>query len=142
MNSNDNTKSRDVISINGVDFTHEDIFKVVDTFYTRVQEDSLLKVPFQSVHDWPEHIQRLTHFWWIRLGGRSYMNVSYNPVLKHFEAGFNAEFLKRWLELFHQTLKENLREDQANLWILISEKMGQALTMKNEFYKQEYGNKP
>src|SRR5690606_3202739 len=104
------------ITINGVLFTHENIFNVVDDFYTRIQKDELLSVPFQSVHDWPEHIERLTHFWWIRFGGRIYLFSDYNPVLKHFFAGFNEELLARWLMLFHDTFKEHLNEEQQTLW--------------------------
>ncbi len=128
----------DEIIVNGVPFSHEDMFNVVDDFYTRVQSDPLLQIPFQSVHDWPEHIDRITHFWWIRLGGEPYSFAEYNPVQKHFFAGFNSTFLSRWLELFHETLKTHLREDQIQLWTLITQRMGQALSMKNEYFKQHF----
>lgn len=125
------------ISVHGVAFTHNDLFKVVDDFYTRIQQDAVLSVPFQSVHDWPEHIERLTHFWWIRFGGKPYLISDYNPVLKHFFAGFNETLLKRWLNLFHDTLKSHLNEKQVGLWTEMSQRMGQALNMKNEFLKQQ-----
>lgn len=125
------------ITIQGISFSHGDIFRVVDDFYTRVQNDDLLKIPFASVHDWPEHIQRLTHFWWIRFGGRPYMFSMYNPVAKHFHAGFNGEFLTRWLSLFHDTLKTHLNESQAALWATVSERMGESLSVRNEMYREE-----
>lgn len=128
----------ETVNVNGVAFSHGDMFRVVDDFYTRIQQDPLLQVPFRSVHDWPEHIRRLTHFWWIRFGGRPYLFSQYNPVLKHFFAGFNQELLARWLELFHQTLQQHLSQEQCALWTLISERMGQSLTMKNELFRQEY----
>ncbi len=132
-------KESDVITVNGIPFEHGKMFKVVDEFYTLIQSDSLLKVPFASVHDWPDHIERLTHFWWIRFGGKPYLPfVSYNPVEKHFFAGFNQEFLERWLLLFHQTIDKHLNQDQAELWKLISKRMGHALSMKNDFYSQAY----
>ncbi|MBX3041899.1 MAG: group III truncated hemoglobin [Bdellovibrionaceae bacterium] len=124
------------LTLNGLTFTHRDIRMVVDRFYGQVQEDSLLKVPFASVHDWPEHVRRLTHFWWIKFGGKPYMFTHYDPVSKHFHAGFNELFLERWLALFHQTMKEELTEAQSSLWAIISTRMGQALTMKNELYAQ------
>lgn len=142
MNNKNYPQADETLVINGVMFTHGDIFSVVDDFYTRVQKDALLQVPFRSVHDWPEHIARLTHFWWIRFGGRIYMFSDYNPVLKHFFSGFNEEFLKRWLELFHQTLKEQLNEEQYMLWKSISEKMGKALSIRNETLKQQYQDNP
>jgi hemoglobin len=59
-------------------------------------------------------------------------------VEKHFFAGFNETLLSRWLTLFHQTLNEKLNPEQAKLWTMISERMGQALTFKNEAYKKHY----
>lgn len=138
MNASVMPKDTDEILVNNVIFTHKDIFNVVNDFYTRVQTDPLLQVPFSSVHDWPEHIQRITHFWWIRFGGKPYMFAEYNPVLKHFHAGFNAEFLARWLQLFHATLRNHLNQNQIDLWVLISERMGQALSMKNEYFREHY----
>lgn len=126
------------VNVNGVDFAHDDIFRVVDDFYTRIQNDSVLRVPFGSVGDWPEHIQRLTHFWWVRFGGKPYLFNHYNPVAKHFFAGFNREFLTRWLSIFHETLQGHLKPEQAMLWKMISERMGEALSMKNELFRREY----
>lgn len=126
----------EILSVNSVDFSHADIFQVVDTFYSRVPQNPELAVPFQSVHDWPEHIERLTHFWWTRFGGEAYMFAEYNPVGKHYYAGFNQHLLKIWLGLFHEVITEKLKPDQAQLWKVISERMGQGLSAKNEMMKQ------
>lgn len=142
MSDKKHPQPTDSLNVNGVTFAHADIFSVVDDFYTRIQKDPLLKVPFSSVHDWPEHIEKLTHFWWLRFGGRAYLFSEYNPVLKHFFAGFNDELLKRWLELFHETLKEHLNEDQCALWKNISERMGHALSQRNESLKAHYADNP
>lgn len=132
---------RSFIRVSDVVFSHSDIHSVVDTFYRRVATDPILQIPFQSVHDWPEHIERLTHFWWIKFGGEHYMLSNYNPVLKHYYAGFNDQFLKHWLMLFHQVLDEKLDPHQASLWKMISEKMGHGLSLKNEMIKQHLGAK-
>lgn len=128
---------QDKIRVNGVEFTHWDIFIVVEDFYRKVAEDPELSIPFKSVHDWPEHIQRLTHFWWIRFGGTPYMFTHYNPVHKHFNAGFNPPLLERWLNLFKETLTERLTPEQTRLWGVIAEKMGDSLSYRNELLKQE-----
>jgi hemoglobin len=132
------SKAEKTVDVNGVIFKHEDIFRVVDDFYSRIQQDHLLQVPFKSVGDWPEHIERLTHFWWTRFGGDPYLFNQYNPVAKHFFAGFNRELLTRWLFIFHDTLKANLSAEQAALWTAISKRMGEALFMKNESFRREY----
>jgi hemoglobin len=123
---------------NGVSFSHGDFFRVVNDFYTRIQADPILQVPFRSVHDWPEHIQRLTHFWWIRFGGKPYIFNYYNPVAKHFFAGFNRELLARWISIFEDTLKTHLKAEQCELWGGLVHRMGNALAAKNELYAKEY----
>lgn len=131
-------QNEDFVEIRSIRFTFRDLHRVVDTFYRQVARDPLLSVPFSSVTDWPHHIEALTHFWWSRFGGRPYMNISYNPVGKHFEAGFNEEFLKQWLALFKSTLQATLTPAQAELWEAISISMGSALSHNNEMMKQHY----
>ena len=138
MGNDKSAPAHQMVSVNGVDFSHAEILAVIDDFYTKIQHDPILQVPFRSVADWPEHIQRLTHFWWIRFGGDPYLFNQYNPVAKHFFAGFNRELLTRWLSIFHETLQTHLMPDQAELWKLISERMGEALFVKNEFFRREY----
>ncbi len=124
------------IEVQGVPFTFEQVFSVVDTFYQRIQIDEILKVPFQSVHDWPEHIDRITHFWWIRLGGTPYLFTTYNPVQKHFEAGFNKELLERWLSIFKSVQEEKLNQQQVAVWSFIAERIGQGLTIRNDMLRE------
>ncbi len=123
---------KEPLVLRGIPFTWDDIHSVVDAFYHQVQLDHMLRIPFQSVDDWPHHIERLTHFWWIRFGGRPYMDVSYDPVGKHFETGFNEHFLERWLELFRSTLRKELKKEQADLWDEFAQNIGVALTRNNE----------
>lgn len=129
------------IQIEGITFTFENIQSVVEDFYTQIQFDPGLEVPFRSVHDWPEHINRLTHFWWIRFGGRPYLLDRYNPVLKHFLAGFNDELLSRWLSLFRTTLEKILSREQSMLWSEFAESMGASLSARNESYRRVYESK-
>ena len=131
-------QSMESLKVGRVTFTHADIQSVVEDFYTQIQFDPQLEVPFRSVHDWPEHINRLTHFWWIRFGGQPYLFNQYNPVLKHFFAGFNDELLTRWLLLFRKSLQNKLSEEQTSLWGSITEKMGQSLSMRNEEFRKDY----
>lgn len=138
MSSKSIPDSSAVVTLNGVSFSHGEIFRVVDEFYTRIQNDPVLKVPFQSVHDWPEHIERLTHFWWIRLGGKPYLFSHYSPVAKHFFAGFNEEFLARWLDIFRETLRANLDSAQSTLWGEIAGNIGNVLSIKNEMFGRAY----
>jgi hemoglobin len=121
-----------------VTFSFRDIETVVSRFYGRVQLDPMLSVPFQSVRDWPFHLERLTHFWWVRLGGAPYLNERYNPPQKHLEAGFNKPLLEKWLEVFQLTLEETLSREQAAEWSNIAQRMGHALSLKNEALLKEF----
>lgn len=125
------------VTYNGVSFTHGEIHAVVAEFYGRVQDDALLKTPFASVHDWSEHVARLTHFWWLRFGGEPYMWSQYNPVLKHFHAGFNEALLKRWLSLFGEVLAEKLSREQAQAWGGLADVMGRNLHIRNEMLRRQ-----
>lgn len=120
------------VAPSGVKFTHRQIAAVVDDFYFRVQQDPDLSIPFVSVNDWPEHIKRLTHFWWVRFGGTPYMDAQYDPVGKHFSGGFTGELLQVWLRLFDETLKRHLDSTQHALWKSLSERMGGSLSLRNE----------
>lgn len=128
----------DQLELRSVVFTFEDIYSVVDAFYREVANDEILSVPFSSVKDWPHHIENLTHFWWTRFGGRAYLMTSYDPVGKHYEAGFNEEFLRHWLALFKKTLDKKLTPTQALLWESMTIGMGSALSRNNEIMKQRY----
>lgn len=125
----------DTVTLNKMIFTHQDLFKVVDRFYAQLQNDKDLSATFNSVHDGSEHVDRLTHFWWVRFGGRPYLFSEYTPVSENFLAGFNQDVLTKWLQYFHQALKENLTDPQAHVWSNIAIKMGQMLMAKNEFFR-------
>lgn len=126
------------VTLDGIIFTHKNLETVVNDFYTSVSKDPVLQVPFQSVHDWPEHIARMTHFWWIKFGGRPYLFNQYNPIPKHFFAGFNATFLERWLGLFTETLNADLQPAQAKSWLTLASRIGDFLSRQNEIYKQAH----
>ena len=97
-----------------------------------VQRDPMLSVPFSSVQNWSFHIERLTNFWWWRLGGEPYLTEHYNPIMKHFHAGFNADFLKHWLELFDSALGKNLSDEQQATWKELADQMGEMLLKQDK----------
>lgn len=133
MMKNENVPNEnESVCIQAVSFSHKDIYNVVNDFYGRIQADPILQIPFDSVENWPDHVERLTHFWWARFGGKPYLDYQYNPGVKHFRAGFDRDLLTRWLGIFHDTLSVQLKPDQIELWAVITERMGEALSLKNE----------
>lgn len=134
-------KDTDLVVVQGIEFSFKEVNTIVDLFYKKIATDSIMSKPFKSVSDWPEHIDRLTNFWWIRFGGKPFTFSQYNPVAKHYHSGFNKDFLDRWLFLFDETLKENLSKEQHEFWIEVARKTGKFLSKRNEAYAKEFESK-
>ncbi len=86
----------------------DEISKMVNAFYTRVQQDPRLGPLFDDVAkvDWPPHMEKLTNFWSrILLGQAGYAG---NPMRAHVDVHVQSEFdhdhFRRWLTLFHDTI--------------------------------------
>lgn len=107
------------------------IAAVVDAFYDRIQAHRTLAAPFGRVEHWPDHKARLTHFWWVMLGGEPYLSVDFNVPLKHFEAGFTEALLVDWLALFGDVQRDLLPPELAEAWFGLATGMGRNLARMN-----------
>lgn len=119
--------------------THNDIGlarirRVVDDFYDRIQRHPRLSEPFRVVEDWASHKARLTHFWWLSLGGEAYASYEYRVGAKHATVGINDELVDAWLALFRTTLDDHLPEALADAWFQRAARMGDSLRMLGAFY--------
>lgn len=108
------------------------VLTVVDEFYNLIQTHHTLAKPFGSVENWDEHKKRIAEFWWTALGGQPTESYKYNPVAKHFSAGFNHALLKDWQALFKQVLDKHLAEDLAAKWFDRVELIGSNLERIND----------
>ncbi len=92
----------------------EDIVRLVDAFYDKVQRDAVLGPVFNPVvHDWPEHKATLVKFWSsVALGTREYRG---NPMAVHRPLPINDDHFGRWLGLWRGTLQDVLTPEQAEL---------------------------
>ena len=102
----------------------DQIHLVVDRFYSSVQTHPTLATPFARVQDWPKHKERLTYFWWVVLGGARTRQEQYEPIPKHFAAGFSPELLADWLVLFTATVEELVPGELAGEWLALARKIG------------------
>lgn len=110
------------------------IRQVVDHFYDRVREDPLLGPRFSVVSDWPEHKAKLTHFWWVALGGPAYAPYHYRVVAAHQIAGVQSSEIAHWLNLFADTLQTTIPKSQAEAWLLRARAMGKSLSLATAGY--------
>ena len=109
----------------------DNIDKVVDDFYNQIQTHPTLAKPFSIVGHWKEHKERIAEFWWVALGGKPTANFSYDPVGKHYSAGFTADLLTDWKNLFFEVSKSHLSIDLANAWQDRVELIGENLVRQN-----------
>jgi hemoglobin len=91
--------------------TREDIILLVDNFYEKVNEDTLLGPLFSHVN-WPAHLPIMYSFWSsMMLGELSYQG---NPFQKHMQLPLQANHFDRWIELFFKTVDETFTGEKAD----------------------------
>lgn len=86
--------------------TEDDIKKLVDTFYGKVNSDPLLSPVFneQAQVDWKEHLPTMYKFWGTQLIGTA--NYFGRPFPPHALLHIKQEHFERWLQLFTGTVDE------------------------------------
>ncbi len=87
--------------------TSEDIKRLVDSFYEKVNRDELLGPIFNDVAkvDWATHLPVMYRFWESMLLGEG--NYHGAPFPKHAVLPVEQRHFERWLTLFAGTVKEN-----------------------------------
>lgn len=91
--------------------TRQDIEKLVNRFYDKVREDSLLGPVFAHL-DWPKHLPVMYQFWSsMILGEQSYRG---NPFQKHVDLPIKAQHFSQWLALFTATVDEIFVGEKAD----------------------------
>lgn len=84
----------------------EDIKTLVDTFYSKVQKDTLIGPIFNEKLGtaWPEHLEKMYRFWQtILLDAHSYSGSPFPP---HRQLPVEKEHFERWMEIFTTTIDD------------------------------------
>lgn len=91
----------------------EDIILLVDRFYDKVNEDSLLSPVFNEFAkvNWEEHLPVMYSFWSAVLFDTNVYKGQ--PLTSHINLPISTEHFHRWLELFKKTVDENFEGDKA-----------------------------
>lgn len=93
----------------------EDIKLLVDSFYDKVNRDSLLSNVFNDVAkiDWPSHLPKMYAFWSTQLlGSASYFGKPFPP---HMKLSINEMHFEHWISLFIQTVDEHFKGTVAEV---------------------------
>lgn len=116
--------------------TKEDVQKLVDSFYIKVQKDEIIGHYFTSIAnvDWSMHLPKMYQFWETLLFG----TVSYkgNPMAVHFPVNAIEAIEKRhfehWIALWTQTVHENFEGETAELAIYKAKNIANLMAFKME----------
>lgn len=99
--------------------TSVDIKEMVDAFYDRIRQDSLVGPVFDTVVkvDWQKHLPRMYAFWTtVALHQAGYKG---NPIEKHQDVArrvaLEEAHFDRWLTLFEETVDERFEGHVAEL---------------------------
>jgi len=100
--------------------SREDLELLVSTFYARVRKhDSLGPIFNEKIHNWEEHLVRITDFWETTIFlGKKYHG---NPMKKHLDldehVGNTIEQIHfgHWLQLWFETVDHYFAGEKAHL---------------------------
>ena len=96
----------------------EDVRFLVDSFYEKVQVDSLIGPIFTDVAqvDWSKHLPKMYAFWEsLILGNNAYDGHPFRPhLIVNQKHTLTIEHFERWLQLFSATLSENFTGEAAD----------------------------
>jgi len=95
-------------------------------FYARARADELLGPVFAAhVTDWDTHLEHVTAFWVMLLGGGPTWRGNLNRI--HAGLGIRSAHLARWLELFGDAARAHLAPEAAALLLARAQTMGERL---------------
>lgn len=109
--------------------TRAQISALVDTFYSRVQQDERLGAVFAGrIDDWGPHLAKMKHFWAsVLLKTGEYKG---KPVPAHFVMKeVVADDFRIWLEHFRPTAREIFEPEAAEIVIAHAERIASSLWM-------------
>ncbi len=114
----------------------QDIKKLVDTFYARVQQDSLLGPIFESKLEgrWPEHLSKMYSFWQtVLLEDYTY---SGRPFPVHATLPVGQDHFNQWISLFSGTLDELFEGEKVEEAKWRGAQMAKMFLSKIEYFQQ------
>src|SRR3569833_727955 len=98
----------------GFDMDEEGLKGVVRLFYARIRQDAELGPIFnEAIHDWPEHLEKLTDFWSSVMLTTGRYTGRPLPAHKKHQARITPDMFARWLELWGETTREVMSPDAA-----------------------------
>jgi hemoglobin len=113
----------------------EDIKILVNTFYSKVQEDELIGPIFNQkmAGRWPEHLEKMYRFWQtILLEVHSYSGSPFPP---HKQLPVNKDHFNRWMKIFTATTDSLFIGPLAEEAKLRAKNMAEMFNYKIEYFR-------
>lgn len=113
----------------------EDIKLLVDSFYSRIRSDNLLKDIFNSkIEDrWSEHLEKMYRFWQtVLLEEHTYYG---SPFVPHAKLPVEQEHFEQWIRLFNATVDELFTGEKATRAKWQGARMAEMFHYKIAYYK-------
>ncbi|RZK49574.1 MAG: group III truncated hemoglobin [Pedobacter sp.] len=110
--------------------TLDDIKLLVNTFYTRVQQNDLIGPIFNGVikDNWPAHLEKMYGFWQtLLLDVQAYTG---SPFPKHAKLPVEQEHFDTWMRLFTSTVNELFEGEKAKEAIWRAARMAEMFMYK------------
>ena len=116
-----------------------DIQLLVNTFYSKIREDQLLKDIFNNKIEnrWPEHLQKMYSFWQtVLLEEHTYYG---SPFLPHAKLPVDLVHFEKWLSLFNTTVDNLFEGERAEKAKWQGQRMAELFHSKIKYYKNYQG---
>ncbi|MGM0581004.1 MAG: group III truncated hemoglobin [Bacteroidota bacterium] len=113
----------------------EDIKLLVNSFYDKVRQDSMLKDIFnERIKDqWPKHLEKMYRFWQtLLLEEHTYYG---SPFAPHANMPVDAEHFERWIKLFTETVDELFSGEVADEAKWRAGKMAEMFNYKIQYFR-------
>lgn len=117
------------------------IKNLVDNFYSKVREDSLIGPIFQNIikDNWDNHLAQMYDFW----SGIALFSGRYQgqPMQKHINIkGLEKEHFGRWVSLFKESAYNTCTKGNAEFFISKANKIAESLMLGITFYRAKLAN--
>jgi len=120
--------------------TLDDVKKLVDVFYDRIQQHQLLAPIFNGqIEDrWPEHLEKMYRFWQtVLLEEHTYFGSPFPP---HAKLPVDGGHFAAWLALFNKTVDELFEGEKADEAKWRAAKMAEMFQLKIAHFKNNPRN--
>ncbi len=107
-----------------INLTHEQINRIIYSFYRVATHDILIGYHFRVIKDFDTHIPRIADFWQLQLTGKidNPKSLPFDLINVHIPLKVKMGEINRWKVLFQQTLDSfvmdrSITQEQADFWI-------------------------